>query len=219
MVVIVGCLVAAAPVAAQAPTLEDYDYENLELRGIGLEVGYVWPNRVEQALMIGLRGDLGFLGPNVRIVPGISFWSSKLREREVQRLADQYRRICVQQHGSEGCPDVDLGEIRLSDLSFHADAQYVLDRFHLMPYGAMGLGVHFLNGRGAAIDDTFIEDLLDTITPSLDTAAGVLLPLGTLLISAEGRFVLMSYARHFQLSVGGTWHFPGGPVRPPGVRP
>jgi predicted secreted protein len=215
---VIGAVLATSPIAAQGPTLEDYDYENLELRGVGLTVGYVWPTRVEQALLLGLRGDLGYLGPNVRIVPGISFWSSRLQEREVQRLADQYRRICENQHGT-GCPPVDLGEIRLSDLSFHADAQYVLDRFRLMPYGAAGLGVHFLNGRGEAIDGTFIEDLLDAITPSIATSVGVQLPLGTLLLNGEGRFVLMSYARHVTLSLGGTWIFPGGPVRPPSARP
>jgi hypothetical protein len=206
-------LLLAAPAAAQAPTLEDYDYENLELRGVGLEVGYVWPSRAERALLLGLRGDLGFLGPNLRIVPGISFWSTRLRESEVQRLGDQYRRICERQHES-GCPPVDLGEIRLSDLAFHAEAQYVVDRFALMPYGAVGLGMHFLNGRGEAIDDTFLEDLLDAVAPSVAVGGGLQLQVGTLLLNTEGRYVLMSYARHVTLTVGATWLFPTGPIRP-----
>jgi len=203
----------AAPAAAQAPTLEDYDYENLELRGVGMEVGVVWPNRAERALVMRLRGDLGYLGPNLRIVPGISFWSTRLRESEVQRLGDQFRRICERQHES-GCPPVDLGEIRLSDLAFHADAQYVVDRFPLMPYGAVGLGMHFLNGRGEAIDDTFLEDLLDAVAPSVAVGGGLQLLVGTLLVNTEGRYVLMSYARHLSVTVGATWLFPTGPIRP-----
>jgi hypothetical protein len=35
---------AAAPLEAQE--LADFDYENLAFRGLGFEVGYVWPSRV-----------------------------------------------------------------------------------------------------------------------------------------------------------------------------
>lgn len=201
----------ARPVAAQ--TLEDYDYENLEFRGIGLEVGWISPSRVDNALSLGLRVDLGYLGPNVRILPGLSFWSSELRQREVDRLADQIRNVCLRQYGSTAqCPPLDLGTIRMSDLALNLDAHYEWTDTPLLfvPYAGAGAGLHLLNGRGEAINGTFIEDFLDSLSPSLNLMGGLKIPLAdTFELVAEARYVLASEIRHAALGIGGVWVFGG----------
>jgi hypothetical protein len=56
---IVPLLLLLLPGAAAAQQWEDYDYENLEFRGLGLDFGMVWPASVEPTLMFGARADLG----------------------------------------------------------------------------------------------------------------------------------------------------------------
>lgn len=213
---LVTALVLGTGTAASAQALEDYDYENLEFRGIGVDFGGVWPVTVEQTVSFGLRGDLGFVGPFVRIVPSIRFWSSSLRESEVDHLAEQIIRICERQVATSCPSSLDLGEVKLSDLELAADAHYLFDvGAPVQPYLGGGGGIHLLNGRGVFIDDTFIEDLLDTVTPSLNLVAGVNFPFGSLQFVAEARYVLMSDVRYGTALLGGTWTLPS----PPGPTP
>jgi hypothetical protein len=64
---VVGTLLGAGDAVAQ--NLEEYDYENLGLRALGVDV--VWANAKDAkgAVGFGVRADLGFLGPYVRVVP------------------------------------------------------------------------------------------------------------------------------------------------------
>lgn len=202
--------------AAAAQQWEDYDYENLEFRGVGLDVGWIFPPRVDPALSLGLRVDLGNLGPNVRIRPSLGYWSSQMKQGEVDRLAEQIQNVCLRQRGLlVECPRLDLGRIRMSDLMVNFDAQYEFTEtpFLFVPYAGLGGGIHLLNGRGDAIDDTFIEDFLDSISPSLNLLGGVRIPLGaTIDLAAEARYVLSADIRHAALSVGATWILPTSPA-------
>jgi hypothetical protein len=155
--VLVALVSFAQPLVAQ--TWEDFDYENLEFRGIGIDVAWVVPPRVDNVVSLGLRLDLGYLGPNVRIRPGIAYWSSQMRQTEVARLAEQIQNVCLRQRDRpEECPRLHLGRIRMSDLVINADAHYEFPHARLIPvpYLGLGAGIHLLNGRGEAIDDTFI---------------------------------------------------------------
>jgi hypothetical protein len=207
-----------------AQTLADYDYENLEFRGIGLELGGVWPTRAERTLSFGIRADMGLVGPNVRISPAARFWSSRLRQAEVDRLGDQIVRVCRRQPDAV-CPErLDLGEVSRSDLEIGLDANYLFDPgWGIVPYAGAGLSLHLLNGRGEFINDTFVEDLLDTLAPGLNLMAGLSLPLGTILeLVSEARFVLVSDVQYLNVILGGTWQLPTprSPFRAsnPGVR-
>lgn len=202
----------AAPAAAQA--LEDYDYANLELRAVGGAVGGAFPSRAESRPTFAIVADFGFLGPHVRIAPSIAYWGSRLQQREVDRLADQIRDICDRSGGS--CPLLDLGEVRLSDLSLNADAHFVPRvNAQLEPYAGAGIGLHFLNGSGELIDGTFVEDFLDTLSPGLNLVLG----LGSRLLApvaffGEARYVLTPDVRYGSVSVGALWTLPA-PVRAP----
>jgi hypothetical protein len=199
-----------APLAAQQ--WEEYDYENLEFRGVGIDVGWIFPPRVDQALSLGVRVDLGNLGPNIRIRPSIGYWSSQMQQREVDRLAEQIQNVCLRQYGTlTQCPQLNLGRIRMSDLMVNLDAQYEFTEtpFLFVPFAGLGAGIHLLNGRGEAINDTFIEDFLDSVSPSLNLLAGVRLPVVAALdLQAEGRYVLSADIRHAAVSIGATWLFP-----------
>lgn len=202
------------PAAAAAQTLEDYDYENLQFRGIGVELGYVLPWNIEPTASFGLRGDMGFVGPHVRIVPGIRYWSSRLREAEVERLATQFIEICTRR-APGSCPaTLDLGEVRRSDLELSLDAHIVPDiDSPILPYGGAGAGLHLLNGGGESIEGTFVEDLLDTVAPGLNLLGGVSVqPLDALQLSAEARLVLTSDVQYGNFVLGGTWTLPSPPA-------
>ena len=202
--------VLLAPRALAAQSLADYDYENLQFRGIGADFGWVWPTQIEPTISVGVRADLGYVGPHVRILPAARFWSSKLRQSEVDRLASQIIKVCERQAGVVCPASLDLGEIRRSDLSVGADGHYVFDpQGPITPYAGGGLSLHLLNGRGDIIDGTFVEDLLDTIVPGIDLTGGLEVPVAsTVRLMGETRFVLTSDVKYAAILLGGVWTLP-----------
>jgi len=202
--VLLGVAWSSHPHALGAQQIEDYDYENLEFRGVGVDFGMVWPVTIEPTISMGIRADLGFLGPNLRIMPGITYWSSFLRAEEVRRLELQIADV-------SGVSQVNLGQIRRSDLTLNAEAHYFFDpELFLQPYAGGGLGLHFLNGRGEVISGTFVEDLLTTVAPSLNVVGGLEIPLGShLAVFTEGRYSLSADVRYGSLYFGGIWHLQG----------
>lgn len=199
-----------APSALEGQTWEEYDYEDLEFSGIGLEAGRVWPASVEPTAVYGLRMDLGFIGPRVRISPSTRFWSSRLQEGEVIRLADQILLVCERQVGVE-CPDrLDLGEVRLSDLEMAVDGHFfLLPGRTISPFLGASLALHLLNGQGDFIDGTFVEDLLDTVSPGVGPILGVDITLGrSIRLGAEARFMLASDVRYASVAGGVVWTLP-----------
>ena len=201
---ILGLALLAAPATLRAQTLEDYDYENLAFRGFGVDVGRIWPNKVEPAGMYSLRVDLGYLGPGVRIAPSIGVWSSRLKQAELERLADQLNDL------GANIDAEDLQDIDWSDLYLNLDAHLVWTTpLRAFTYVGAGVGFHALNGQGVAIQDTFVEDLLDSISASMDAIAGVEFePVNRLRIYSEARFTLMSDIHYFGARIGGAFMLP-----------
>ena len=197
-------VILAVPGTVRAQTLEDYDYENLSFRGFGVDAGRIWPNKVESAGMYSVRVDLGYLGPGVRIAPSLGVWSSRLKQAEIERLADQLNDL------GASIDAEDLQEIKWSDLYLNLDAHLVWTTpIRAFTYVGGGVGFHALNGQGAAIQDTFVEDLLDSISASLDAIAGVeFQPVDRLRVYTEARFTLMSDINYFGVRVGGAFMLP-----------
>ncbi|HEU0055215.1 MAG TPA: hypothetical protein VFQ39_18640, partial [Longimicrobium sp.] len=111
------------------------------------------------------------------------------------------------------CPGIALGDVELSDLSIDVDAQYLFTTdFGIEPYLGIGAGIHLVNGSGDFIEDTFVEDVLDAITPGFNAMAGIEVPLGSSLrLQGEVRGVLASNARWAGLGIGASWTFPAAP--------
>jgi hypothetical protein len=199
-----------APFAAQAQTLADYDYENLTFRGIGVDYGVIWPDKVVATSQFSLRLDLGYLGPAVRITPTLSYWSSHFRAGELERMANRLSSLPALREQSIELTAGDLGRIEWSDLSLGVDAHVVWTApLDILTFVGAGASVHTLNGRGDLIDDTFIEDLLDSTTAGMALLAGVeLQPVERLRIYGEARFTLVSNVRYPSLRVGAALMLP-----------
>lgn len=196
---------------AHAQELADFDYENLSLRGFGFEVGHVWANKVEPVRSYGVRMDLGYLGPGLRVAPSITYWSSRIRAREVDELESRLESLIAQTRPGVSSAPVSLGVIDWSDLALAVDAHVVWR----VPYGFLtfagaGASVHFLNGTGKAIAGTFVEDLLDSVSAGLGLQGGLEVPLATRLrLYGAGRLELLEDLRYAALRIGLQFHFGG----------
>lgn len=204
----------ALPASARAQDMADYDYENLVLSGVGVHLGQIFPSRSEPALSLNVRTDLGLLGPNVRITPGLTFWSTQLRDSEVERMEQRIEASC--DNGGVPCPGVELGEVDISDLSLDVDAHFLwATDYAIEPYAGVGVSLHLLNGSGDFIDDTFVEDLLDAIAPGFNLVGGLEFPVtSTLRVLGEARGVLTGNIRYLSVGIGGAWRFPPQLQRP-----
>jgi hypothetical protein len=205
--------VALWPSAASGQGLADYDYENLTFRGIGFDYGYIWPNKVMPTPMWSVRLDLGYLGPAVRLVPTLSYWSSRFRAVELDRLADRLSQLPALSREGIVLTGPDLGDIHWSDLSMSVDAHVVWTApLDVITFVGAGLSLHALNGRGDAVDGTFVEDLLDSTSPGAALLAGMevqLLP--RLRAYGELRYTLVSDVRHAGIRIGGALMLPPQP--------
>lgn len=203
---------AATPAAAQAVTLDEFDYENLAFRGVMLDLGWVRPGRVVPTQSFGARFDLGFLGPGVRVTAGFSRWASTLRQAEVAVFERQLADLVEGETGER--PPVSLGRITWSDVALNADAHAVWRiPGGVLTYAGVGGTAHVMRGGGDAVDGTFVEDLLNTIRAGINIHGGVELPLGERLrVVGESRIELVQSVTYAQVRAGlqYTW----GPVAP-----
>jgi len=195
-----------SPVAAQGPDLGDFDYENLSFRGIGIDVGYLFPDRVENTLSVGARVDLGYLGPSFRVVPHVSYWSSSFEVSEVRVLEAQLLRL-IESELPPGtpAPTVNLGTIDWSDLAVGLDGHFVwaVPSVGALTFGGLGTTAHFLNGSGEAISGTFVEDLLDSWTVGINVHAGAEVPMGDRYRAyGVARYHLLEDLRAFEVRFG-----------------
>lgn len=204
-----GLVAAASAAPAAGQDLADFDYENLSFRGLALEGGFINPSRVEPAASFGVRADLGYLGPGVRIAGGISHWSSSLRRAEVERLED--RLVALMREQDEGGEDVsvDLGEVTWSDVAVSVDAHMVWSvRGGFLTYAGLGATAHVMSGGGSAVEDTFVEDLLDSVRAGINAHGGIEVPLHRRFrVYASSRFELLENLNYLEFRVGGQLHW------------
>jgi opacity protein-like surface antigen len=196
-----GLLVVAGPLAGQS--LADYDYQNLSFQGIGVDWGYLFPSRVDRTQSIGIRMDLGYLGPGLRILPGITYWSSDFKHSEVADLENRVASLVQNQTGGPP-PTVDLGNIRWTDVALSLDAQVVWRvPYNILTFAGVGASAHILNGSGEAINGTFVEDLLDSVAAGFDLSAGLEYPLNDRLhVYGSSRYEIMGDLQYFQIRLG-----------------
>ena len=192
--------------AALAQDLADFDYENLSFRGFGPEWGYIWPDRVEPTQSLGVRMDLGYLGPGLRIVPSVHYWTSTFKASEVRELEDRVESLIVQQTDVPA-PQVDLGVIDWSDLHLAVDAQVVWRvPYGILTFAGLGVGAHMLNGAGPAIDGTFIEDLLDSVSAGFNVHGGLEVPVvERFRLNGQARYEILGDLRYAQVRFGGQF--------------
>ena len=209
-----GAAVALAVLApaARGQDLADYDYENLRFRGLAPEWGYLWPTRVEATQSWGVRLDLGYLGPGLRIVPSVTYWKSTFKASEVRELENRVASL-ISSQTDEPPPSVDLGVIGWRDVALTVDAQLVWRvPFGVLTFAGVGGSAHLLDGAGAAVDDTFVEDLLDSVTAGFNAHAGLEYPwTSSLRLYGEARYEVLGDLRYPQMRFGAQLMF-GAPA-------
>ena len=100
---------------------------------------------------------------------------------------------------------MDLGVIDWSDVALAVDAQLVWR----VPYGVLtfaGIGgaAHMLDGSGTAVDGTFVEDLLDSVTAGFNAHAGAEYPVAPRFrLYGQVRYEVMGDLRYTQVRLGG----------------
>jgi hypothetical protein len=208
-----ACAMLLAPSAGAGQDLADLDYENLGFRGVGLDWGNIWPNRVERAGSLGLRFDMGYAGPGLRIMPNVAYWSSRFEGSEIAELEDRVEELITEQSGAPS-PSLDLGTIRWRDLAVGVDGHVVWDTmFDLLTYGGIGVTAHVLDGDGDAIAGTFIDDLLDSVTAGFNLHLGMEYPVTERFrLYAVSKYEVMSDLQYF--TVRGGMQIMTGPNAP-----
>lgn len=209
--VALATVVAVLPAdPAGAQELSDFDYENLSFRGIALEGGYIQPSRVDPAPSVGIRADLGYLGPGVRIVGGLSRWSSALGRAEVERLEERLVQLISEQQGEDPTDvTVDLGEVTWSDVAISLDTHMVWAvQWGFLTYAGLGATAHVMSGGGSAVEDTFVEDLLDSVRAGVNVHGGVEVPVHRRLrLYGVSRFEVLEDLNYLEFRVGGQVHW------------
>ena len=170
---------SAVPDGARAQELADYDYENLSFRGVSFDAGYLlYADNVADARTVGVRVDLGFLGPGFRLMPGVTYWKSTLAQAQVDEFQARLGTLTADQGGTVPPGGFDLGVIDRRDIVIGLDGHYVWAvPLNLFFSAGVGVSAHFLGGSGSAIDDTFVEDLLDSVSAGFNLHAGLEFPI------------------------------------------
>lgn len=210
---VVVMLVLVGALGAQAQGLAEYDYENLSFRGVAVETGYIFPTRVDPTWTLGLRVDMGYLGPNLRIIPGVTWWSSQLQRGEVEKLENQIVSFIRRELDPvTEVPPVNLGTISWSDVALRLDGQWVWPTsVGLLGYVGTGGTAHILSGSGEAIEGTFVADLLNTVRAGVNLHAGLELPPHPRFrVFTEGRLELLEDLRYAEVRLGGQIMMGGG---------
>lgn len=154
--------------------LADYDYGNLAVRGISLDYGNFSLENFEEAESYSVKLDLGFLGPGIRMATRASYWSSLMLPEGIASFESNLSNLILTQGGSLPSNNLDLGPIRRDDFSLALEADYVWS----IPLGflfstGLGASAHLVNATTSIPDDTFLDDLLDSVTGGIHIQGGL----------------------------------------------
>jgi hypothetical protein len=169
VVVLLLSIIPTFQLSAQG-VLNQFSYENLRFSGIQLDLGVLGASELTGATVGGLRVDYGRIAPRVRLLLGVSYFSSQFDQQARNRFEQRLESIIIDPSGDDS---INVGRIRLSDIVGDIDLQYVFPQGHgITAYLGTGISVHVRNGSGAAINGTFVEDALDVITAGLNGTMG-----------------------------------------------
>jgi hypothetical protein len=170
-ILIAAVLLLTAGSATAQGFLEQFSYEGLGFSGIGFDIGPVGSDRLTTEVSGGVRVDYGMIAPRVRVMFGANYFKGELNQEEILRFE---RQLLQNVQDPTGDATVDVGRITWSNLEATLDLQYLFPsgpRF--LTYIGLGIGAHVRNGSGTAIENTFVEDALDTIAASADLTLGM----------------------------------------------
>jgi hypothetical protein len=165
-----GLLVLPGQLGAQG-FFDEFSYEGLGPSGLGVELGTVISDRLDQTFSGALRFDAGMIAPRVRVLVGLAYFKSNFKASEIQKFEDNILSIIDDPSGDA---TVNVGEVSWASLQADMDLQYLVPiASRLMGYAGLGLGLYLRNGSGAAIEGTFIEGALDTFAAGATASMGL----------------------------------------------
>ncbi len=199
-----AAVVILAPTGTRGQELADYDYANLSFRGVLFEGGYIFADNVENTEIFALRFGLGFLGPGFRLVPGVARWTSSMAQDEVEDFEARLGALSLAQGGTLPPGGFDLGVISRDDVIFTLDGHYMWSvPLDLFLWTGVGMSAHFLNGSGPAVDGTFVEDLLDSVSAGFNVHGGLEYPFTSRVRAyGGGKLELLGDLRYVELRFG-----------------
>jgi opacity protein-like surface antigen len=186
--------------------LEQFSYDSLRLSGLQADLGALGASRLRGTIVGGVRLDVGYIAPRVRVLLGLSYFRGDFDRKAIADLTGKLRSIVTD-------PDsnftIDVGRISWADLTGDVDLQYVFPQGRsVTTYLGLGVGVHLRNGSGKAIDGTFVEDALDGISAGLNGTIGAEFGLGLRWrLTVEGRGVVSTDLSTASLRAGVMYRF------------
>ena len=204
MVVLALCACAPVRLCAQ---FEQFSSENLRLRAVGVDFGFLSGTNVRGTAAGAVRFDIGTVTPRVRVLLGASYFRANVSSVALHRFEQRLRSVV-----NDPTQDytIDLGRISWSDATADLDLQYLLPQGHaILAYTGLGLSVHARNGSGSAIRGTFVEDALDGITAGLNATLGAEFGAGRWRVTLDGRGVLASGLSSIGISMGLRYRWVG----------
>src|SRR2546422_903015 len=200
-------LSACPPVRLSAQGfLSQFSYDNLKPSALQLDLGPVGGNNIRGTLTGGLRLDYGFIAPHVRLLLGVSYYKADFSSAARARFAQRLDSVV-----NPSRPDtIDLGRITWSDVTGDVDLQYVLPQGRsVTTYLGIGLGAHIRHGSGPAINGTFVQDALNSITAGLNGTIGAEVGAKRWRFTLEARGVLSSGVSTASLRSGVMYRWAG----------
>ena len=163
---------------------DQFSYEGLRFTAIGVDVGPVWSNRLTTGPVGALRIDFGNFAPKVRVLVSASYFKREFRQEEIDEFERQLEAVI-----DDPAVSVDLGTITWADVALSLDFHYLLQPARrVRPYAGLGLGLHFRNGDGEAINGTFVEGALDMVDVGIIGSVGFEIGLTrALVLTADAR--------------------------------
>src|SRR2546422_543334 len=209
-------LSACPPVRLSAQGfLSQFSYDNLKPSALQLDLGPVGGNNIRGTLTGGLRLDYGFIAPHVRVLLGVSYYKADFSSAARARFEQRLKSVVIDPSADD---TIRLGRITWSDVTGDVDLQYVLPQGRaVITYLGIGLGAHIRHGSGPAINGTFVQDALNSITAGLNGTIGAEVGANRWRFTLEARGVLSSGVSTASLRSGVMYHWAGSRDKRPGT--
>src|SRR6059036_3406453 len=170
--------------------LSQFSYDNLKPSALQLDLGPLGGNNIRGTLTGGMRLDYGFIAPHLRVLLGLSYYKADFSSAARARFEQRLRSVVIDPSADD---TIRLGRITWSDVTGDVDLQYVLPQGRaVITYLGIGLGAHVRHGSGPAINGTFVQDALNSITAGLNGTIGAEVGANRWRFTLEARGVLSS---------------------------
>ena len=210
-------LAASPPVRLSAQSfLSKFSYDNLKPSALQLDLGPVGGNNIKGTLTGGLRLDYGLIAPRVRVLLGVSYYKADFSSAARARFEQRLKSVVIDPSADD---TIRLGRITWSDVTGDVDLQYLIGQGRsVTTYLGIGLGAHIRHGSGPAINGTFVQDALNSITAGLNGTIGTEVGAKRWRFTLEARGVLSSGVSTASLRTGVAYRWAGAGGKAQGTR-